>query len=173
MYTSDVCGPEFTEPQKKRYFPPVDTNKRARVPFPRFFVLAAISARNVLPAIRGLWCRTLRNTKDLSERIAERNSTPRHPLMTTRKLSRSLLTLRRHVLALQRTIVGKNGVGRPLSPTPSFRETGKTIKGRRGAASPCMIMRCNLRHKRNDMVKEEEDYTARRGRRAGGMHETG
>lgn len=112
-------------------------------------------------------------------RIAERNSTPYYTPVTTRKLSRFLLTpvasrafetrvqreetLFGAVLALERTIVGKNvSTGWSLL-SPPLRGTGKTIKGRRGAVSPCMIMRCNLRHKRNDMVKEEEDYTARWG----------
>lgn len=37
-------------------------------------------------------------------------------------------------------------------------ETGETIKGRRGAVSPCMIMRRNLQQRKNDVVKEEKDY---------------
>lgn len=135
----------------------------------------------------GLWCRTLQNTKD-PVRIVERNFRRPTTPVTTRKLSRFLLTpitsrafetrVQREetlfgvVLALQRTIVGKNVPTGWPPLSPPLRETGKTIKGRRGAVSPCMIMRCNLRHKRNDTVKEEEDYTARWGW-AGGMHETG
>lgn len=110
-----------------------------------------------------------------------------HTPVTTRKLSRFLLTpiasrafkirVQREetlfgvVLALERTIVGKNvstiGV---IALVPSPSRLGKQL---REGEAPCMIMRCNLRHKRNDMVKEEEDYTARWGRWAGGMHETG
>lgn len=72
------------------------------------------------------------------------------PPVTTRKLSRFLLTpvvsrafetrvgreetLLSVILALQRTIVGKNvSTGVAALVSPPLRETGKTIKGSRGA----------------------------------------
>lgn len=136
-----------------------------------------------------LWCRTLQNNEGFrADSREEFDALPRWPLVNCRAffspplplaLSRqnprakrgNTLRCRSRTWADDRRQERADRVV-ALVPSPS-RGTGKTIKGRRGAVSPCMIMRCNLRHKRNDMVKEEKDYTARWGRWAGGMHETG
>lgn len=80
---------------------------------------------------------------------------PSHPFCTVDSRAQKVITLPGVVLALQRVDRGKKRAAGVAVPPATWRDR-ETIKGRRGAVSPCMIMRCNLRR---------TEGTTRKGRR--------